>query len=394
MINISTLSTNYQVTSLTANTTYYWQVSATTNGTNSSWITSTFVTAPLPPTSATISPAGDTVIVGGSVIFSATTLATGPFTYQWLLNGNILAQTGQTLLIPAVILANAGSYTVVISNAAGSVISGPAILTVRCAPLSIVTQPVNRTVNMGQTVSFSIIASGTSPLTYQWSGVSDIKGAVNSTYTMVTGYGDNGDGFICRVMDVCGNTVTSNAAILTVKLPPPAPVNLSVQNLTASTVTLMWTAVINADSFNVSISTVNNFSSVIVNARISATSYQVTGLTPGVSYYWRVSAVNAIGTSAYAADSFTTGTAVLATNHTMAPFINVIKSDHSFHISYAGYEKDQIHAELYSVRGEQTALLENTGSLILPRKSCINGIYILRIKTPGKMTTEKIMVQK
>src|ERR1700730_17656314 len=63
-----------------------------------------------------------------------------------------------------------------------------------------VTQPANQTVMVGQTATFSVTASGTGPLSYQWfkNGVA-ISGATSSTYTTpATVSGDTGSGFTGR----------------------------------------------------------------------------------------------------------------------------------------------------------------------------------------------------
>jgi hypothetical protein len=76
--------------------------------------------------------------------------------------------------------------------------------------------------------------------------------------------------------------------------------------------TLNWNASTGATSYQLQVSTNSSFSSTVVNqSGITGTSYGVTGLTDGTTYYWRVNATNAGGTSSYSAPwSFTTGTVV------------------------------------------------------------------------------------
>jgi hypothetical protein len=84
-------------------------------------------------------------------------------------------------------------------------------------PPSIVTQPVNQTVNAGQTATFSVTASGTALLSYQWQkNGANISSAVSSSYTTPpTAAGDNAAAFRCVVSNSAG-TATSNSATLTV----------------------------------------------------------------------------------------------------------------------------------------------------------------------------------
>ncbi|HEY6903431.1 MAG TPA: DUF1573 domain-containing protein, partial [Candidatus Acidoferrales bacterium] len=89
--------------------------------------------------------------------------------------------------------------------------------TTTVTPPSITTQPASATVLAGGTASFSVAASGTAPLAYQWyeNGMA-IGGATSSTYTIfatTTSY--NGAQFSATVSN-SGGTATSNAALLTV----------------------------------------------------------------------------------------------------------------------------------------------------------------------------------
>src|SRR5207245_3426872 len=81
---------------------------------------------------------------------------------------------------------NGLEFAVVVSNTAGNVTSNAATLTVSAAAVapSIATQPASQTVTAGQTATFTVVASGTAPLSYQWmkSGTA-ISGATSSSYT-------------------------------------------------------------------------------------------------------------------------------------------------------------------------------------------------------------------
>ena len=88
------------------------------------------------------------------------------------------------------------------------------------APLHIdliTTQPANQSVSVGQTATFSVVATGSAPLQYQWQkNGTAIAGATGSSYTTpATVSGDNGSSFTVIVTNAAGS-MTSNAATLTV----------------------------------------------------------------------------------------------------------------------------------------------------------------------------------
>jgi len=85
-------------------------------------------------------------------------------------------------------------------------------------PPSITTQPAGKTVTVGQTAKFSVKATGTKPLSYQWrKNGSNIPGAIGLSYTTPpTTLADNGALFAISVSNRAGS-VTSNNATLTVK---------------------------------------------------------------------------------------------------------------------------------------------------------------------------------
>jgi sugar lactone lactonase YvrE len=85
------------------------------------------------------------------------------------------------------------------------------------SPPAITTQPANKTVTVGKTATFSVKATGTAPLSYQWrKNGANITGATSASYTTPpTTAADNGSLFSVVVSNSAGS-VTSNNAMLTV----------------------------------------------------------------------------------------------------------------------------------------------------------------------------------
>jgi hypothetical protein len=77
----------------------------------------------------------------------------------------------------------------------------------------ITTQPANQTVSVGQAAAFTVAATGTPPLSYQWQkNGAAISGATSSSYaTPATTAADNGAQFRVVVSNSAGS-VTSSAA--------------------------------------------------------------------------------------------------------------------------------------------------------------------------------------
>jgi len=90
--------------------------------------------SPTPTMAASITaqPANQTVIVGRSATFSVTAAGTNPLTYQWQTGGTAISgATSSSYTTPPAKAGDSGStFLVVVSNAAGSVTSNPAMLTV------------------------------------------------------------------------------------------------------------------------------------------------------------------------------------------------------------------------------------------------------------------------
>jgi hypothetical protein len=97
-------------------------------------------------------------------------------------------------------------------------------------------QPADVSVSAGQPASFSVVATGDTPLAYQWQrGGADIAGATAATYTLAAAAaGDNGAVFRVVVGNGTGNA-TSSAATLTVTASATAP---TISSFTATPATL------------------------------------------------------------------------------------------------------------------------------------------------------------
>lgn len=93
-------------------------------------------------------------------------------------------------------------------------------------PAAIVTQPQNDTVIVGQTAQFAVTASGTAPISYQWSKNSVvILGATNSSYvTPATAESDSGSVFTVTVSNSLGSVTSNSAGLLVLTQPGPAPI--------------------------------------------------------------------------------------------------------------------------------------------------------------------------
>ena len=174
--------------------------------------------------SITMQPQSQTVTAGQNVKFSVTATGYGPLSYQWYIGStSISGATASSYSITNVQAGNAGTYTVTVSNGTlPNAKSNRAVLTVNPAPPSITTQPQSQTAMPGQNVKFSVVATGTAPLSYQWYKDSiAIPGATSSSYSISKVQSSNAGTYTVTVSNGILPNAKSNGAILTVSAAQP-----------------------------------------------------------------------------------------------------------------------------------------------------------------------------
>ncbi|KEF37650.1 immunoglobulin I-set domain-containing protein [Schinkia azotoformans MEV2011] len=234
-----------------AGTTYYYVVvtntdsSATGNQTATATSNVVAVTVNSLTHAATPSidtqPTDQTVNVGESATLSVAASGGASLSYQWYSNTTnsttggtpVLGATTATYAVPT---GSAGTtyYYVVVTNTDNSATgnqtatatSSVAKITVTPAPVAptITTEPSDQTVTAGGTATFTVIATGDAPLSYQWKkdGI-DIAGATSASLTINNAQEPDEGSYTVEVTNAVGN-VTSTAATLTVTPAPVAPI--------------------------------------------------------------------------------------------------------------------------------------------------------------------------
>jgi hypothetical protein len=154
--------------------------------------------------SITVQPVNQSAVVGAVAHFAVGSKGTPPLTYEWFRNGVSLGSSNSAFYdTPVLALADSGAkFHVIVTNAAGqNVTSADAVLTVTAAstggnggnggngngaaPLAnIVTPPFNQSVAVGQSATFTVIATAPDAITYQWQrGGQNIANATGASYT-------------------------------------------------------------------------------------------------------------------------------------------------------------------------------------------------------------------
>jgi len=261
----------------------------------------------------TTEPSSQTVSQGANASFNVVATGTAPLTYQWQTNnvnvgngGIVSGATTSTLTLTGVTPSWALNYRVIVSNAGGSVTSSPAATLTVNVPPSITTQPSSQTVNQGANASFSVVASGTGPLTYQWQtnnvNVSNggiVSGATTSTLTLTGVTPSWALNYRVIVSNAGGSVTSSPAATLTVIVPPAITtqptsqsaypgLNASFSVVATGTAPLMY-------QWQAGSGTYTNLSNGGQISGATSSSLTITGVTTNLAANYRVIVSNAGG---------------------------------------------------------------------------------------------------
>jgi hypothetical protein len=319
----------------------------------------------------TTQPTSQSVISGQTATFSVGATGSGTLTYQWQKNGaSIGGATAASYTTPATMTSDSGAQlSVLVTDSTGSLTSDVAILTVTAAAVapSITTQPVNQTVTPGQTATFSVTATGTATLTYQWKkNGATISGATSSSYsTPATAASDNGAQFTVAITNSVGS-ITSNAATLTVNVPPSITAQPASQTVIAGqtatfSVRASGTAPL-AYQWNMNGTAISGATSVSYATPATTTANSGTTFTVTVS--------NAAGnvTSNLATLTVNAATFLLDANPTSLNFVNVnVGSNAVLPVTFTNSGNSSVTVSNVSISGAGfTASSVSSGQMVTP----------------------------
>ena len=177
-------------------------------------------------------PANQVSIASSNATFTVGISSPSPASYQWYYGNSLIpGATSQTLQLTNVKAKDAGQYSVAVFNGAGSVRSDIATLVV-LIPARITSQPTNSPVFVGSTnfatygqttntAIFSVGASSSSPISYQWyfNGSTPIPGATGPTLAISNVNLTHSGSYDCVLMDGIA-PIRTTAATLRVGVPP------------------------------------------------------------------------------------------------------------------------------------------------------------------------------
>ena len=158
-------------------------------------------------------PHDQSVFAGATVNIGVTATGQQPLAYQWLFNGaNISDATNNPLVLTNVLVSQAGTYSVVVTNDYGIVVSSNATLTVNA--LAIITQPTNQVTWPGGVAKFKVNVSGMPPFNFEWQcNGTDVPGTWTNVLTLTNLQLSQFGTYNVIVNNAYGSAVSSNAIL-------------------------------------------------------------------------------------------------------------------------------------------------------------------------------------
>jgi PKD repeat protein len=166
-------------------------------------------------------------------------------------------------------------------------------------PPTLTSQPTPQTVTEGQTATFTVAASGSPPLSYQWQkNGADIAGANGPTYTTPpAALSDNGSAFRCAVSNGAGSVISAPAALTVLDATPPVISQVEASGITETGATITWNTDEPSDSqvFYREQGATTYHLSPIATAMVTGHTVVLQGLLAGTTYEFRVQSADAAG---------------------------------------------------------------------------------------------------
>jgi uncharacterized repeat protein (TIGR03803 family) len=192
-----------------------------------------FTLAVATPPSITAQPLDRAVFEGETALFKVGTASNALLNFQWRRDAgtgptnladsaNISGAAASTLRIIDVSTSDAGLYSVLVSNAAGAIVSSNASLTILPRPPLVARQSLDQIVLAGETTTFAVSVIGTKPLYFRWqrNGINlsdggNISGATTRALTIANATPIDAATYTVVVTNALGSS-TSPGATLTV----------------------------------------------------------------------------------------------------------------------------------------------------------------------------------
>jgi phosphodiesterase/alkaline phosphatase D-like protein len=312
--DLAVAGTSQSVTGLTQGQTYYYRVraqNASGTSTNSNTISlSTTVGTPTATAATSITTTSFTAnwgTVAGATGYRLDVATTNTFTAGTYVTGfQDLAVAATSQSVTGLTAGTTYYYRVRAESGAGTSGNSNTItaVTIPAAPVATSATSVTAsscTANWGSVTGatgYRLDVSTASDFSSFVSGYNNL--AVAGTSQSITGLG-GGATYYYRVRAENASGASANSNTISQLLIPAAPTATAATSVTATSFTANWGSVTGATGYRLDVSTASDFSSFVSgysNLAVAGTSQSVTGLTSGVTYYYRVRAEDATGTSA------------------------------------------------------------------------------------------------
>ncbi|MFM8618855.1 MAG: immunoglobulin domain-containing protein [Opitutaceae bacterium] len=157
-------------------------------------------------------------VEGDAVDFAVGVSGTAPFTYQWRRNGLVQGVSTAAWTLSNVAVVSSGAWSVTVTNSRGSVTSTMNLnVTARPVAPAITRQPAAVEARPGQTVAFTVTATGSTPRLYEWrrNGVPLGPATYSDTLTLTEVQSGDAGTYSVEVSN-SGGRAASAGALLTV----------------------------------------------------------------------------------------------------------------------------------------------------------------------------------